>query len=165
MIRYLTFFFACCLLLTSCTNSSSTENKTENKPTVTNPSNATNAKYPIKTLASLQELYRQCTFIDFSFYELPVSMSFDNSASIQQILRLLSMDAPNITATCKPTGRAFFQRDGEDIAEAEFYLTEGCYYFVFFENNKPAYANLLTEEGITWYKNSLSRAFQQVQSR
>ena len=160
MIRNLILALYAASLIFACTNAE--------KPETTNPpaknptaSESTQPQYPAKPIDQLQLLYKTCDYVDYTFYELPMSMSFDNTGAIQQVISLLSLTPPLLIDKCKPTGRAFFQKNGEDLAVAEFYLQDGCNIFVFLENGKPAYANLLTPDGINWYRNSISKALPQ----
>ena len=118
-------------------------------------------QYPSVPVELLQELWNTCDFIDYTFYNLPMSMSFDNQGSIQRVLQHLTVNPPLILKDCKPTGRAYFQRQGEDLAIAEFYLHKDCNFFMFLKDGKPAYSNLLTIEGSQFYQNSIQQAMGQ----
>ena len=174
MIRILVPILLMTCLCWSCKDSSTSDNSTSDKAAPPTKEAAPPEKkdeqireplYPAKPIEQLQIIYQNCDFVDFTFYELPMSMSFDNPGAIQQIMRFLSLTPPTQNQNCKPTGRAFFQKAGEDMAVAEFYLQDGCNYFVFMENGKPAFANLLTPEGITWYRNTLARTLPGTQSQ
>ncbi len=91
--------------------------------------------------------------IDVIFYNMPISMSRDGSADVQQMLSQVSDQAPAQVAPCQSIGRIFFQGQGETLAEADLYLGENCNYYVFYKDGKQAYANLLTPDGIKLYEN------------
>ncbi len=42
--------------------------------------------------------------------------------------------------------------------EADLYFQEGCTYYVFLKNNKPAYANLMTDDAIGYMNNIMRQA-------
>ena len=113
----------------------------------------------------MKMLWDSTTYVDYTFYSLPMSMSFDNKPAIQNVLRHLEGTPVALPSTCKPTGRAFFQRNGEDLGIAEFYLHTDCRCFVFLEDGKPAYSNRIKDEGLGFYQNSIRQAVQQTQQK
>lgn len=109
-------------------------------------------KYPSIELEKLVTLYKEATYMDALFYDLPISMSQSDQASIRQTLSFISELPAVIYPDCEPIGRFFFQKNGDDLAVAELYFGKKCYAFVFLENEKPVYGNKLTEEGLQNYK-------------
>lgn len=106
-----------------------------------------------------KSLWETCDYIDYVFYELPFSMSLDQKSDIQGTVRHISASpVPVLKPECKSIGRIFFQANGENILSAEFYFAvkEGCFYYVFIEDNKPTYANLLTEDAVAYYNKTFS---------
>ncbi len=116
-----------------------------------------------QTLPSLpmdiaQNLAQNCTFIDYLYYELPLSMSFNEKNGIITAIRHIS-DAPAAKPpNCKPIGRVTYQNDGENLLEADLYYSPGCTFFIFLENNKPKYGNMMTPDGIKFYQDMIQRA-------
>ena len=80
------------------------------------PQEVSDKQYPSIPVDLLKEVWSNCDFVDYTFYNLPISMSFDNKASIQRVLQHLTINPPTIKKACKATGRAFFQKEGEDLA-------------------------------------------------
>ncbi|MEM8907351.1 MAG: hypothetical protein AAGD05_05845 [Bacteroidota bacterium] len=168
MIRLACFIFFVFLLFGGCQNADSAQAKasqtgksgadTEANATTPPTRKVSDQQYPGVPVELVQEMWRSCDYVDYTFYRLPMSMSFDNQASIQRVLQHLIDKAPVITEDCKPTGRAYFQRQGEDMAVVEFYLHKDCNYFVFLEDGKPKYANHLSQEGYEFYQNSIKQA-------
>jgi len=111
----------------------------------------------------MKMLWDNTSYLDYTFYTLPMSMSFDSKPSIQNVLSHLEGVPVALSSSCKPTGRAFFQKDGEDLGVAEFYLHKDCRCFVFMEDGKPAYSNRIKDKGIEFYQNSIRQAVQQTQ--
>ncbi|RMG78784.1 MAG: hypothetical protein D6714_17435 [Bacteroidetes bacterium] len=108
----------------------------------------------------LQYLWENCDYVDYIFYNLPISMSLNEKSSIQYALRHIAADPARIDPNCKPIGRIFYQVKGENVLEADIYFQQGCTYFKFLENNKPAYANYMTDEGIRYLNENISRGTQ-----
>lgn len=90
--------------------------------------------------------------IDIVFYKFPISMSRDGQQDVIQELSRLTDQSPQARANCVADGRIFYQGGGETLAEADLYVSEGCYYVVFYKDKKPAYANGLTPEAIQFFK-------------
>jgi hypothetical protein len=107
----------------------------------------------------LENLFYNCDYIDYLFYQTNFSMSQSDQAAIQTTLAAIGAEAPTVYPECQAIGRIFFQIEGQNAAEADIYLSQQCMYYVWMENGKPAYANLMTENAVKFYAN----IFQQVQ--
>ena len=106
-------------------------------------------------------LFNEATYIDYIFHNLPFSISQDDKPSITSNLKLISPERLGpIPTTCKPMGREFFHIGGEIVAEADVYFQNGCYGYVFLENEKPIYANKVSEAGAKFYSNIITKAQQ-----
>ncbi len=135
--------------------------------TTTNPTtSATQAtKKPIKdlpskTLDELIEIFEAVTYVDYIFYDLPFSLSQDNVASVQANVAMISIQPPfNYHSGCKALGREFFHVDGEIKWEAELYFNpkDGCMAYVFYEGERPTFANAVSDSGIKFYTNLLNQ--------
>lgn len=113
----------------------------------------------------MKMLWENTTYVDYTFYTLPMSMSFDNQPAIQNVLGHLEARPVALPSTCKPTGRAFFQKDGEELGVAEFYLHTDCRCFVFLKDGKPAHSNRIKDQGLEFYQNSIRQAVKQTQQK
>lgn len=103
-------------------------------------------------------LWDSCTLIDYVFFDLPISMSMDQQNSIRTVLRHIGGKAPEaLNPACKPIGKIYYQVKGNIILNASLYLSDSCAYFVFYEGEQKKYANLLTEEGYKFYKQTIDR--------
>lgn len=108
-----------------------------------------------------QKLFSEATYIDYIFYDLPFSISQDDKPSISANLNLISREKMGpLNIHCKPLGREFFHIDGVITFEAEIYFQEGCYGYVFLQNEKPIYANKISEDGMKFYNNITTQAEQ-----
>ena len=113
---------------------------------------------PSITFEEMKVLYEGADFIDIIFYSVDFSMSVNNKTNIQKMVAFVSTNVATINPSCKPTGRIFFQKNGELLAEADMYYDDTCRYFIFQKNGKAAYANDITPEGQAYF----ARIFSQV---
>lgn len=157
------------VFLWSCDSESTTKKTTTETVPSTNPAPAPTAKtealYPAYPVEKLKYLFDNCDYVDYVFYELPMSMSLNEQGSIQYSVSHVSTDPAQINANCKSIGRIFYQLKGENIAEAEivFNAPEKCSYFIFYDNGKKAYANQMTEGGIKYLQQNIMNAVKSMQ--
>ncbi len=111
------------------------------------------ATYPSIPLERLEYLWDNSSHMDVMFYELPVSLNQDNQEGVRSTLSYVAEDAPLIDPNCRSIGRLFFTVGTENTETAEIYFNTTCAYFVWLENEKPAYANQMTEGGIQFFNN------------
>lgn len=157
---FLTCIF--CLSLLGCANNSSGETSNSNATTtdeVTTAAPTTGSTYPSIPLARLEYLWENVTYMDVIFYNLPVSLNQSSRDNIRSTLAQIAESTPTINPECQSIGRIFFQVEGKNVETAEIYFQQGCTYYVWLENEMPAYANEMTEGGINFYNN----IFKQVQ--
>ena len=86
---------------------------------------------PVVTLPSiprdtLMKLFNTCDYVDYIFYELPFSMSYDNKQSIQSAFSWVSTQPASHNPSCKAIGRLIFQNQGNIMFEAELYFDDVC---------------------------------------
>lgn len=136
--------------LAACNKQPSNNNNTT--PTAPAAPQLTTLSYPPLPQEIATKIGANGDHIDVIFYNMPISISRDGNTDVQQMLSHVSDQAPTQVAPCQPIGRIFFQGQGETIAEADLYLGENCNYYVFMENGKPTYANLLMPDGINLYE-------------
>lgn len=153
------FRFTLILLVASifgaCGSGSSNEQPQEEKT-----DNSTAPTYPSISQATLQKLWNECDYVDYVFYDLPISMNQSDQPSIRGAIRQIAQESPIINPNCKSIGRIFYQIKGENYLEADLYFASDCVYFLFLEDGKPKYANRLTAEAIQFYQN----IFKQLQN-
>jgi len=109
-------------------------------------------QYPSVTEAIMKNLYDNCDYIDFVFYNTNFSMSQNQQAAIRSTLGTVSTTPATVLANCQPIGRLFFQIDGKNAEEADLFYGGDCLYYLFFKDGKYAYGNQLTEGGLTFYQ-------------
>ena len=159
MIRYSALFLFFGLLMnTGCKpdnkNSSSTAQ-------VQNDVDMSSPEIPGVPEEVMLRLVNECTFIDYIFSKLPFSLSQDEPPSIRQNILFIDYKKPvgRIPKHCKPDGRKFFQIKGEIVYDVDVYILNGCNFYVFVDKkNKPMYASYITEEGMTFYNNTIRQA-------
>ncbi|MEM7572267.1 MAG: hypothetical protein AAF433_05185 [Bacteroidota bacterium] len=117
-------------------------------------------QYPSISIDRLEYLWNNATYMDVVFYQLPVSLNQSDNAQIRSTIAGVGEKPPVISPNCQSIGRIFFQVGSENVEQAEIYFNEGCTYYVWLENDQPAYANEMTDAAIGFYNN----IFQQVQS-
>ena len=115
--------------------------------------------YPLLPVEWHNKLYNEVEYLDFIFHTLPFSMNQSEKESIQANIAYIGR-APvmDIPAHCKPIAREFFQIQGEIPIEADIYFTDPCYFYVFIVDGKPAYANVMSETGISFFQNTINQA-------
>ncbi len=164
-----TLFCLLVFLITACTNTPEKSSAVNNSANSGVSIPASGLYLPSLTMDMMTGLYENCNQIDYVFYELPISSSVSDAQSAQAHLRHIS-ETPAETKTkdrCeKAIGRIFYKKDGEDLMQAEIYFAGGCAFYVFFENGKRTYSNLLTPDGVNFYNQiveSVNKAKQQIQ--
>ncbi len=147
---FITLFFAC----------SNAEPKTPEEAQVATPAPAVAATpaqvlYPSIPFEDLKYLYDNCDFIDYVYYDLPISMSLSEKPSIQNTFVQVSQQPASVHPSCGKSGiaRITYQIKGDIVAESEMFFTDNCKYFVFYEDGKPKYSNLITPQGIEYLEN------------
>lgn len=123
--------------------------------------NTGTALYPSIPTEKVKMLWDKCDYVDFVFYYLNFSMSQKVQNSIRQTIAHISTEVPLIDPNCQPIGRLFFQSEGQNISEADIFYSNGCAYYVFYEDGKYAYANKMLPNGTKFYDN----IFKQVQAQ
>ena len=145
----------------SCKNSSGSEQVENN----TSSQVLSEPVYPTLPIELHKKLYYEVELIDYIFNDLPFSMSQSEKPSIQSNIRYIGADpVTELQQDCKPIARQFFQVQGEIILEADVYYSEGCYYYIFFQEGEARYANLMTSDGIGFMQNIINQASKTAQS-
>jgi len=165
MNRFLIFLFV--FGFTTACKTSGNENETKTETAAAPAPVIPQGDYlPSITVPDMEILWNNCNQVDYIYYELPISTSLNDQYSIQQSLRHVS-EAPvpmSVKNKCKPISRIFYKNEGEDLMEAEIYFSSGCTFFVFFKDGKPAYSNLMTNDGIKHFNDILAKV-QSIQPR
>lgn len=113
--------------------------------------------FPFLSSKDVNTLYSIADHVDVIFYKLPISVSQDDPASAKNTSLYISPASPRITSHCEPIGRLSWIADGKIIRDADFFIGEGCNYFVFIENGKPVYKNAMALEGVQYFQTIMSQ--------
>ncbi|WP_421947130.1 hypothetical protein [Phaeodactylibacter xiamenensis] len=164
MNRYLLTVLLLTSLLYSCSSdtASETDSATANNTTAP-PAETTQAPtYPSIPADTIRALFNECDYIDYVFYYTNFSVSQKEKRDIQTAITYIASETPQINPSCQAVGRVFYQVDGENRLEADLYFNpnQGCIYYLFFQDGKPAYANRIMPAGIDFY----TKIFQSAQS-
>lgn len=120
---------------------------------------ATGPQIPSIPKEIMIKLYKECDYTDYIFHDLPFSMSQDEAGSIRANLNYISVQPlGQIPSGCKAMGRQFFHINGEIVYEANVYYNENCKFYVFVEGETPIYANMMSDEGITFFDSMIDQA-------
>jgi len=131
-------------LITACGNTSTEKASTDVSQTEVK---AKPAALPSIPEEELKYLFLESDFVDYIFYELPMSMSYDNKKAIQSALQWVSQNTDVPMSGCKALGRMIFQKEGNQIMEAEIYVSDSCGHYIWYKDGKKAYANKMTNTG------------------
>ncbi len=123
---------------------------------------ANNLVLPSIPVEIMQDLWDNCEFVDYIFYELPFSMSQSEKPSIHANLGYIDKRPvpTGIPTDCKPIAREFFQINGEIVLEAEVYFSKTCQFYVFMDGKSPKYANAMSPNGIKFYNQMINQALE-----
>jgi len=143
------------------TDSTSSNTPAPTTETSSTPAAAATAQYPSIPVDMVKMLWDKCDYVDFVFYYLNFSMSQKVQNSIRQTIAHIASEVPAIDPNCKPIGRLFFQAEGQNIAEADIFYSNGCAYYLFYKDGQYAYANKMLPQGSQFYEN----IFKQVQAQ
>jgi hypothetical protein len=119
--------------------------------------------YPSISLDRLQYLWNNATYMDATFYNLPISINQSTLEQIRSTINSIGEAPAQLKADCKPAGHIWFQVNGKNVEEADIYFQPGCTSYVWFEDGKPAYGNEMTLDGVKFYNNIIQSVQQQVQ--
>ncbi|MEM6395979.1 MAG: hypothetical protein AAF741_06500 [Bacteroidota bacterium] len=126
---------------------------------VEQPTQQSSSPYPSIPMDRLEYLWNNSNYMDVVFYQLPVSLNQSSQDQVRSTLMGVGQEVPYIDPTCQSVGRIFFQVAGENKETAEIYFQDGCTFYLWLDDGKPAFANLMTEAGVNFYNNII----QQVQ--
>lgn len=105
------------------------------------------ATLPMLPKTTVKRLWDSCTRIEYTFLQTPFTMALADSTSIRESLRHIGYGEAVRKTDCKIFAKVFFYINGDLILDADMFFTEGCRFFVYNIDGKPAYANLMSSEG------------------
>ena len=154
MLRSSLLFFSLLILGYACTDKGTSSKSTPKAEAAEVP-----PKLPVLPEPIHRDIVMTTDYIDYIFYNLPISISMSDKASVNNGLSHISAVPVPGHIQCKSIGRIIYQSAGETKIEAELHMdTNGCGYLAFIEDQKPKYANLLTGAGIQFYLSTFKQA-------
>jgi hypothetical protein len=111
------------------------------------------ATLPSIELSKLEYLFENATYMDATFYDIPVSINQNELPQIQQTLATVSTESMEMVPNCKAVGHIWFQVNGKNVEEADIYFEADCIGYVWYKDGKPAYSNKMTVQGVNFYGN------------
>lgn len=153
MFRTLILLGLFCLAI-SCNNKNTPQGSTPQQTTSTTPPQSAGEQlYPSVSGEVVKHLWDNSTGVDYIMYNMNFSMNRTEQNDIRNSLVHIGNQAALIQKGCKPLGRVMFKDDDGIKLEADLYFSQKCKYFVFMENNKPAQANFMSDEGVKFFTN------------
>ena len=159
MIRIFIFLGMFCVL-TSCNNTPTNTPASEKQITPApplKPQPTGEQLYPSVQGSIIEELWNTCTGVDYIYYNFNFSMNRAAQNDVRNSLIHISNTPALIRPECKPIGRIMFKDDDGIKLEADMFFSKNCTYFVFMEDNKPKYANFMSDEGIKFFNNVFTK--------
>ena len=145
------------LLLVAILSACNSTPKVEKEPPPASPPATTTSSLPPITEEVMDELLNECDFVDYIFYELPFSMSYDQKSTIQTALGWVTRSAEIPSTGCKGLGRMIFQKQGVVIIEAEIYVSEACAHYKWIKDGKTMYASAMSPAGKQHYMGNINQ--------
>ena len=108
-------------------------------------------------IEAMRDLWENCDGLDIIFYETNFSLSQTEKAAIQNTLGYFGPMQVVHNPDCKPVGRITFLVKGDIRQEADIYIAEGCQYFIWFKDNKPAYINPMSPQGVNFFEQIMKK--------
>ena len=151
------------LLITSCqqnkppareNDASSTESPASEPPVKKEVPAATLPSVPFELV---QKLWKECTQVDYIFYNYPFTVSLSEKPAIQYSVKHIAETPAPLKPECKATGRVTYQISGDIVLEGNFYFSQGCTYFVFYKNQEKVYANYMTPDAVEFFNNQIKQ--------
>ena len=101
------------------------------------------------TAAQQQDLIAKVDYVDFLFYNMDISVSQNDKASINQSITFLSTAPKPATMNCPSIGRMSLQSQGKIILEADIHQQgNNCGYFNIIENKAAKGTCLMSADGM-----------------
>ncbi len=108
------------------------------------------------TQEQAQFLFDHAEKVDVLFTNLAISLSQVKKSDVKGQISFLKKGEVPINHCCAESANIIFQSETDIIADGRMYLEGDCRYVVFYEENKPAYAAYMTDQGMKFYRQILS---------
>ena len=160
-LMYITTFLICLYACGGEKTGQTSSPGTDTTQAAKNSTTPTKAGYPSLTQEALMNIWDNGEMIDYIFHDLPFSMNQTELNSIRTNLTYIDpRPVSEIPTKCKPFARQFYQVGGDIVLESDIYFSEGCQFYVFWEDGKAKYANYMAESGVTFFNQMVKQAMQ-----
>jgi len=114
---------------------------------------------PSIDISVMENLWANCDYVDYVYYELPISASLDNKQSIQSAIQHIAENPAGKIPTCKAIGRVFYQVEGENTLQGDIFFSEGCTYFLWLDKKGKYFAgNLMMDSAMKFFASNIQAA-------
>jgi hypothetical protein len=114
-------------------------------------------RLPSLSQEELLKIINSTDNLDVQSLNMGFSLNVGDAGARQQLQGLL-LPHPTDRVPCSEEFYLFLTGDGEHLAHIGLFMGQGCAYAVFYdENTRPAYANAVRPEGITFFANMLNQ--------
>ena len=116
-------------------------------------------KLPSIQLYVLKNLWENADYVDYLYYDLPISASLDNKGAIQSAVAHVAEQPAAKIPNCKPIGRVFYQIKGENVLQGDIFFSKGCTYFLWVDKKGGYYAgNLMMDSALKFFASNIQAA-------
>ncbi len=116
-------------------------------------------KLPSVELKVLENLWLNADYVDYVYYELPISASLDNQNAIQSAVAHIAEQPAGKIPGCKAIGRVFYQIEGENVLQGDIFFSKGCTYFLWVDDQGTYYAgNLMMDSALKFFASNIKAA-------
>ncbi|MEP7267672.1 MAG: hypothetical protein ABI844_08585 [Saprospiraceae bacterium] len=113
----------------------------------------------VVTAEDIERIAHEADYVDILFFNMAISVSQTDRASIVQTAHFFSPEVKTNTSTCPSMGRITLQSKGKILIEADIHFQGVCKYFTIIENKKPIGVTMMTKEG-EYFLSSLINNYQ-----
>lgn len=118
---------------------------------------------PSIDISMLENLWAKCDFVDYVYYELPISASLDNQSSIRSSIQHIAEQPAAKINGCKAIGRVFYQIEGENVLQGDIYFSRGCTYFLWLDDKGKYFAgNLMMDSAMKFFASNIQAAMGKI---
>jgi|GEM_PF-1711444 len=101
----------------------------------------------------LADLLIKSTNIDVVFFSLPISINQDEKLSVNRTVEFINRQPVPTSQQCPAIGRMSIIDHGEVLRDLNVHFGKSCAYFSIYEDNKPVYYSLMSQDGINFFNN------------
>jgi hypothetical protein len=114
---------------------------------------------PSIDISVLENLWANCDYVDYVYYELPISASLDNQNSIRSSIQHIAENPAAKINGCKAIGRVFYQVKGENVLQGDIFFERGCTYFLWLDSKGKYFAgNVMMDSAMKFFASNIQAA-------